>query len=42
MGRYVVRRLLQAVLVVFGVDNWILWEPRKDEMVWAHEMAWNE
>jgi peptide/nickel transport system substrate-binding protein len=27
---------------VFGVDNWILWEPRRDEMVWAHEMAWNE
>ncbi len=21
---------------------WVLWEPRKDEMVWAHEMAWNE
>jgi peptide/nickel transport system substrate-binding protein len=27
---------------VFGVDNWILWEPRRDEMVWAHEMAYNE
>ena len=27
---------------VYGVDNWILWDPRKDEMVWAHEMAFNE
>jgi peptide/nickel transport system substrate-binding protein len=27
---------------IYGVDNWILWEPRKDEMVWAHEMAFNE
>ncbi len=27
---------------VYGVDNWVLWEPRKDEMVWAHEMAFNE
>ena len=27
---------------VYGVDNWVTWEPRKDEMVWAHEMAWNE
>ncbi|HYW87732.1 MAG TPA: ABC transporter substrate-binding protein [Chloroflexota bacterium] len=27
---------------IYGVDNWVLWEPRKDEMVWAHEMAWNE
>ena len=27
---------------VFGVDNWILWEPRRDEMVWAHEMSYNE
>ena len=27
---------------VYGVNNWILWEPRKDEMVWAHEMAYNE
>jgi peptide/nickel transport system substrate-binding protein len=27
---------------IYGVDNWVAWEPRKDEMVWAHEMAWNE
>jgi peptide/nickel transport system substrate-binding protein len=27
---------------IYGVDNWVVWEPRKDEMVWAHEMAWNE
>ncbi|HYU19095.1 MAG TPA: ABC transporter substrate-binding protein [Chloroflexota bacterium] len=27
---------------IYGVDNWVLWEPRKDEMIWAHEMAWNE
>ena len=27
---------------IYGVDNWVNWEPRKDEMVWAHEMAWNE
>jgi peptide/nickel transport system substrate-binding protein len=27
---------------IYGVDNWVLWEPRKDEMVWAHEMAFNE
>jgi peptide/nickel transport system substrate-binding protein len=27
---------------MYGVDNWVVWEPRKDEMVWAHEMAWNE
>ena len=27
---------------IFGVDNWILWEPRRDEMVWAHEMSYNE
>jgi peptide/nickel transport system substrate-binding protein len=26
---------------IYGVDNWVVWEPRKDEMVWAHEMAWN-
>ncbi len=26
---------------IYGVDNWVDWEPRKDEMVWAHEMAWN-
>ena len=23
------------------MDNWVNWEPRKDEMVWAHEMDWN-
>jgi peptide/nickel transport system substrate-binding protein len=27
---------------IYGVDNWVVWEPRKDEMIWAHEMAWNE
>jgi peptide/nickel transport system substrate-binding protein len=26
---------------IYGVDNWVKWEPRKDEMVWAHEMEWN-
>ena len=26
---------------IYGVDNWVNWEPRKDEMVWAHEMDWN-
>lgn len=26
---------------IYGVDNWVMWEPRKDEMVWAHEMDWN-
>lgn len=27
---------------IFGVDNWVKWEPRHDEMMWAHEMEWNE
>jgi peptide/nickel transport system substrate-binding protein len=27
---------------IFGVDNWVNWEPRHDEMIWAHEMSWNE
>jgi len=27
---------------MFGVDNWVRWEPRHDEMMWAHEMEWNE
>ena len=27
---------------IYGVDNWVQWEPRKDEMIWAHEMAWTE
>jgi ABC-type transport system substrate-binding protein len=27
---------------IFGVDNWVVWEPRHDEMIWAHEMRWNE
>lgn len=27
---------------IYGVDNWVKWEPRFDEMVWAHEMKWNE
>jgi peptide/nickel transport system substrate-binding protein len=26
---------------IYGVDNWVNWEPRKDEMIWAHEMDWN-
>ncbi len=26
---------------IFGVDNWVKWEPRHDEMMWAHEMEWN-
>jgi hypothetical protein len=26
---------------IFGVDNWVVWEPRHDEMMWAHEMRWN-
>ena len=26
---------------IFGVDNWVRWEPRHDEMMWAHEMEWN-
>lgn len=27
---------------IFGVDNWVRWEPRHDEFMWAHEMEWNE
>jgi peptide/nickel transport system substrate-binding protein len=26
---------------IFGVDNWVDWGPRHDEMMWAHEMRWN-
>ena len=26
---------------IYGVDNWVNWEPRKDEMIWAYEMDWN-
>lgn len=26
---------------IFGIDNWVVWEPRHDEMMWAHEMSWN-
>ena len=26
---------------IFGVDNWVNWEPRHDEFMWAHEMTWN-
>lgn len=26
---------------IFGIDNWVIWEPRHDEMIWAHEMTWN-
>lgn len=27
---------------IFGVNDWVKWEPRHDEMMWAHEMEWNE
>lgn len=27
---------------IYGVDNWVKFEPRFDEMVWAYDMAWNE
>lgn len=27
---------------IYGVDNWVKWEPRFDEMVWAQDMKWNE
>jgi peptide/nickel transport system substrate-binding protein len=26
---------------IFGVNNWVKWDPRHDEMMWAHEMEWN-
>lgn len=26
---------------IFGVDNWVKWDARHDEMVWAWEMKWN-
>ena len=26
---------------IHGVNNWILWDPRPDEFIWAHEMRWN-
>jgi peptide/nickel transport system substrate-binding protein len=26
---------------IYGVDNWVKWEPRKDEMMWAYDMDWN-
>jgi hypothetical protein len=26
---------------IFGIDNWVVWEPRHDEMMWAHQMSWN-
>jgi hypothetical protein len=26
---------------IYGVNNWVKWEPRKDEMMWAYEMEWN-
>jgi peptide/nickel transport system substrate-binding protein len=35
--------LFQYLVVdAYGVDNWVLWEPRPDQMIWAHEMRWNE
>lgn len=27
---------------IFGINDWVRWEPRHDEMMWAHEMEWNE
>ncbi len=27
---------------IYGVDNWVKWEPRFDEMIFAYEMKWNE
>lgn len=27
---------------IYGVDNWIKWEPRFDEMIWAYDMTYNE
>lgn len=27
---------------IFGANDWVLWEPRHDEMMWAHDMSWNE
>jgi peptide/nickel transport system substrate-binding protein len=27
---------------IFGVDNWVRWEPRHEEMMWAFDMEWNE
>ncbi len=27
---------------IYGVDNWVKFEPRFDEMMWAHDMKWNE
>lgn len=26
---------------IFGVNDWVQWEPRHDEMMWAHDMSWN-
>ena len=26
---------------IFGVDNWVQWQARHDEMVWAWEMKWS-
>jgi peptide/nickel transport system substrate-binding protein len=26
---------------IFGVNNWVQWDARHDEMVWAWEMKWN-
>lgn len=26
---------------IFGIDNWVNWTPRHDEMIWAHEMKWS-
>lgn len=27
---------------IFGIDNWVDWTPRHDEMVWAWEVKWNK
>jgi peptide/nickel transport system substrate-binding protein len=26
---------------IFGINDWVAWEPRHDEMMWAHDMSWN-
>jgi hypothetical protein len=26
---------------IYGVNNWVRWEARHDEMIWAWEMKWN-
>ncbi|MGI8547053.1 MAG: ABC transporter substrate-binding protein [Gemmatimonadaceae bacterium] len=33
---------MYQLMDIYGVDNWVQWNPRHDEMVWAYEMKWNE